>query len=396
MKYITLIGDGMADYPLADLGNKTVLQAANTPNMDFVAATGRCGVTKTIPDEMPAGSDIAILSILGYDPQKYYTGRGPLEALGRGVELKSGDIAFRCNLVTVSGERLVDYSAGHISSEEARMLIEELNERLPDVEIHAGVSYRHIFVARRDAFNGKVPKCTPPHDMLGENFHAHLPEDEMLKQLILKSKEILEAHEVNKKRERHGKRKANMIWLWGGGVRPELPSFEEKYGVSGSVISAVDLIRGIGRALGLDVVEVPGVTGYLDTNYEGKAEYALRSLQRRDFVLVHVEAPDEAAHEGDVAAKIVAIENFDEKVVGNVLAGLPNLGTARILLMPDHYTPVSVRTHTREPVPFAIAELPSGGKSDSVKNFDEFSARNGALGEIPVEKLMKVLINEGL
>ena len=391
MKYITLIGDGMADYRIAELGNKTALQAASTPNMDFIAATGRCGVTRTIPDEMPAGSDIAILSILGYDPRKYYTGRGPLEALGRGVELDGKDIAFRCNLVTVSGERLVDYSAGHISSEEARVLIEELNERLPDVEIYAGVGYRHILVLR-DAFDGEIPKCTPPHDMLGENFHTHLPENEALKQLILKSREILETHEINKKREKEGKQKANMIWLWGGGVKPELPSFKEKYGVHGSVISAVDLIKGIGRALGLVIVDVPGATGYLDTNYEGKARYALKSLQRNDFVLVHVEAPDEAAHEGDVAAKIRAIEDFDEKVVGNVLAGVPDLGAARILVMPDHYTPVSVRTHTKEPVPFAIAELPSGDEGDSVKSFDEFSARKGAFGNTPVEELMKMLI----
>ncbi len=388
MKYIVLVGDGMADYAVPELDNLTPLEAANIPNMDFIAKHGRCGVAKTVPDSMPAGSDVANLSILGYDPAKYYSGRGPLEAGSIGIELEKDDIAFRCNLITEKEGAIVDYSAGHISSEEARILIEALAGEL-DAKLYAGVSYRHLLVMKL----GEKAVCTPPHDIVGQQVDDFLPKGEgsgVLINFIRASKPILEKHEINMKRKKDGKNMANLIWLWGQGKAPNMPLFEELYRASGSIISAVDLLKGIGKYAGLDIINVPGATGYLDTNFAGKAAYALDSLKDHDFVMVHVEAPDEAAHMGNIEAKIKAIEDFDEKVVGGMLNELAAFGEYRILVLPDHFTPVSVRTHTREPVPFAIYS--STESADYVKKFDESAAKEGVFGFLEGHRLMGLMM----
>ncbi|MCX9014103.1 MAG: cofactor-independent phosphoglycerate mutase [Candidatus Methanoperedens sp.] len=390
MKYIVLIGDGMADYPIDELGNLTPLQAANTPNMDFIAKHGRCGAARTVPDDMPAGSDVANLSILGYDPVKYYSGRGPLEAASMGISLEKDDVAFRCNLITEKDGLLADYSAGHISNEEARILIEAVDNELGNgCKFHAGISYRHLLVMKQ----GEKAECIAPHDVMGQPVESVLPcgdASEMLRELIRKSKPVLEAHDVNTKRKENGKNPANLIWPWGQGKAPMMPLFKETYGVSGSIISAVDLLKGIGKYAGLQVINVPGATGYLDTNFSGKAAYALESLKERDFVAVHVEAPDEAGHMGDIDAKIKAIEDFDEKVVGGMLNELGGFGDFRILVLPDHYTPISVKTHTREPVPFAIYS--STESADYVERFDEDSTKEGVFGEVIGHNLMGMLM----
>ena len=390
MKYIVLVGDGMADYPIPELGGLTPLQAANIPNMDFIAKHGRNGVAKTVPDSMTPGSDVANLSIMGYDPVKYYSGRGPLEAGSIGVTLEKDDIAFRCNLITEKDGILADYSAGHISSDEARILIETVDRELGNsCKFHAGVSYRHLLVMKE----GEKSVCTPPHDVVGQSIEDVLPRGEnskILIDLIRASKTILENNEINKKRRKNGKNIANLIWPWGQGRAPNMPVFKKMFGISGSIISAVDLLKGIGKYAGLNIINVPGATGYLDTNFSGKADYALRSLKERDFILVHVEAPDEAGHMGNLEAKMKAIEDFDEKVVGGMLNELGGFGDYRILILPDHPTPISLRTHTREPVPFAIYS--STESADYVERFDESAAKEGVFGLVEGHSLLKMMI----
>ncbi len=406
MKYVILIGDGMADYPIPERDNKTALQIASTPNLDFIAVEGMCGVVKTIPEGMAAGSDIATLSIIGYDPAKYYTGRGPLEAEGMNVPLNNEDIAFRCNFITVNEGEVADYSGGHITNDEAEGLIKALNEELRvegvgqeegwQIKFYPGMSYRNVLVLksefkakdyefeRREEIGG-----APPHDIIGARVEDELPKEAILRNIVLASREILEKHEINVKRMAENKNKANMVWLWSGGRKPSMPAFSEMYGVNGSVISGVYLVKGVGRCMDLDVIDVPGATGYIDTNYAGKAEYALRSLKEHDFVLVHVEAPDEAGHLGDIDLKVRAIEDFDALVVGKVLRGLEDEFADtddgyKILVMPDHYTPVSLKTHIKEPVPFAIyyskARAQSKEEGGKEGGFDETSARKGGLG----------------
>lgn len=390
MKYVLLIGDGMADYPQPEQGNKTALQLARKPNLDLVARQGTCGLVQTIPEGMPAGSDIATLSILGYDPARYYTGRGPLEAMAMRMPLHSGDIAFRCNLITEHDGRLVDFSGGHVSTAEARVLLAALNSELQgrmaahgwDLTFYPGVSYRNILIlnARSKGYaftKDKEIGGPPPHDIVGARLQDHLPAEAILRELILASKAVLDAHEVNRQRAARNERKANMVWLWSGGQKPALPLFRTLYGVQGSVISGVDLIKGIGRCVDLEEIAVPGATGYFDTNYAGKAAYALHSLEEKEFVLVHVEAPDEAGHLHDLGLKVKAIEEFDALVVGTVLKGLRDRFSAegyRLLVMPDHYTPVSVGTHTREPVPFAIYDSRLSPDHEIAGGFDEQSA----------------------
>lgn len=407
MKYVILIGDGMADYPIPERDNKTALQIASTPNLDFIATAGMCGMVKTIPEGLGAGSDIAILSILGYDPAKYYTGRGPLEATGMNISLNRGDIAFRCNLVTEKGGRIEDYSGGHITNAEAKELIDALNrgfrgeaeEKGWQIEFYPGMSYRNVLVLKSKSKNYKFERKkeiggAPPHDIIGARVEDELPKEEVLRNIVLTSREMLEKHEINVGRAMENKRKANMVWLWSGGMKPTMPEFSETYGVSGSVISGVYLIKGVGRCMGLDVIDVPGATGYIDTNYAGKAEYALRSLKDKDFVLVHVEAPDEAGHLGDIDMKVKAIEDFDALVVGKMLRGLEDKFADtdeeyKILVMPDHHTPVSLKTHTKEPVPFAISQSQAQSKREGGRGvkerrkeggFDEASARKSNLG----------------
>ncbi len=382
MKYAILVGDGMYDYPLKELGGKTPLGAANIPHMDFMAREGICGIVKTIPPHMSAGSDVANLSILGYDPVKYYTGRGPLEAANLGVELTDKDYAFRCNLITESDGILVDYSAGHISNKEAKALIKFIDQKLSNeyIKFYPGTSYRNLMKITVEEGNF-TPHCKAPHDIMGKKINQNLPTGKgakLLIDLMAKAKQLLLNHEINQVRVDLQENPANMIWLWGQGKVPKLEKFFKKFGLTGSIISAVDLIKGIGKTIGLEVIEVPGATGYYDTDYRAKAEYALRALETKDFVFVHVEAPDEAGHSGDLRAKISAIENFDSKVVGKIFEGLKSRGEEfRILVLPDHATPISLKTHTDDPVCFAI--YGSGISKDSIEAFSEKCAKESSL-----------------
>jgi len=387
MKYLLIIGDGMADYPVEALNGKTPLQVANKPNMDELASNGRNGILRTIPEDMGAGSDVANLSILGYDPEKWYTGRGPLEAATRGIHLAKDDIAFRCNLITEENDVLMDYSAGHITSDEARELMKAVEDNFGkpnEIDFHAGVSYRNLLVFRNGSYSDDV-LCTPPHDALGVKISETLPRAKTqaaeftvatLKRMIFDSKEILEEHPVNINRAGLGKRPGNMIWPWGQGKKPSMPTLQERYGISGAVISAVDVVKGVGIYAGMEVVNVPGATGFYDTNYEGKADYALEALKKYDMVLIHVEAPDEAGHSGDHEQKIRTLEDLDRRLIGRLLEGLDQECT--IAVLPDHATPIRVRTHTRDPVPFTICSPLI--EADEVKCFDEVSARKGGFG----------------
>lgn len=375
MKYAILIGDGMADYPIPELEFKSILEAVDTTYMDELAGIGQEGITRNIPETLPAGSDVAALSLLGYDPEKYYTGRAPLEAASIGVELHEDETAFRLNMVNVKNAVMVDYSAGHITTEEATALVQYLDEELGSekVKFYPGVSYRHLAVIKGDY--DKL-KTTPPHDITGQSIKSYLPSgpgQELIQQLMFDSVPILEKHSVNCKREDSGKKPGNMIWLWGQGKKPQLPSFQDKFALTGSVISAVNLIKGLGKCAGLEVLNVPGATGFIDTNYRGKAEYALRALEKHDFVFVHVEAPDEAGHIGDIQMKKKAVEDFDREVVGRISQGIRKFPEWRILVLPDHPTPVSVRTHTHEPVPFVVAG--SDIEASGVKKFDELTVK---------------------
>jgi 2,3-bisphosphoglycerate-independent phosphoglycerate mutase len=396
MKYAVLIGDGMADFPMDEFGGKTVLQKANTPNMDYITKNGRAGLARTVPDGMPPGSDVANMSILGYDPKKYYSGRAPLEAASMGIPLNDGDVAFRCNLITITDGIIADYSAGHITSEEAKTLIEAVDSRIgtEKIRFYPGISYRHLMVASGDV--GIDAECTPPHDVIGEAKSEYMPkgkDSELLCELTDASRTILETHPVNSERVKAGKNPANYIWLWGQGYAPSFIEFEQLYGMSGSIISAVDLLKGIGIYAGLDVIDVPGATGYLDTNYSGKAEYAIESLKDHDFVFVHVEAPDEAGHMGDVDAKIQAIEDFDKLVVGRILEyARESDEDFTILVLPDHPTPISLKTHTSDPVPFAIYST-ADKDPDSAAAFDEESAKQGSFGTVYAADLVQILID---
>jgi 2,3-bisphosphoglycerate-independent phosphoglycerate mutase len=362
MKYAVIIGDGMADRPMDELGGLTVLQKADVSNMDWLVRKGTAGMVRTIPAGLPAGSDVANLSIMGYDPVQYYTGRAPLEAVSMGIEMTADDAAYRCNLVTLSSNggfrtEMLDHSSGHISSEEGRELIEAVNGALgkDDIVFYPGVSYRHVMIWRMGSVKAE---CTPPHDILEKPIEGYLPSGDggaFLRDLMQRSKAVLMNHPVNEKRRSEGKRTADSIWLWGQGRRPLVPTYREKYGITGSLISAVDLTKGLGRCAGLEIIDVPGATGWIDTNYSGKAEFALKALEHKDFVYVHVEAPDEAGHSGSLEHKVMAIEDLDSKLIGPVLAGMKErFGEFRMLVMPDHATPLKARTHTAEPVPFVI------------------------------------------
>jgi len=393
MKYAILVPDGMSDYPLEALEQKTPLEVAKTPNMDLIANQGIIGRVKTIPEGLTPGSDVANLAILGYDPKKNFPGRGPLEAANLGIKLEENDSVLRCNLVTVFDNKMVDYSSGHIKSLEAEKLIKSLTQNLSNehIKFYPGVSYRHILVIKNSAkLDFKDLRTTPPHDILGKEISKYLPKGksaDFLTKLMKDSVKLLESHEINTVRLDLKENPANMIWLWGYGQKVNLPSFKEKYGLTGGVISAVDLIKGIGKSIGLESVNVTGATGYYDTNYEGKAEAAIRILKKHDFVYVHVEAPDEAGHNGDLKEKILAIERFDQFIVGPILHYLETQGDFRILVLPDHPTPIALRTHASDPVPFAMK-----GKNiihSATKKFCEIEA--GASDKIfnSGEELMK-------
>lgn len=398
MKYIVLVGDGMADYPLDELFGKTPLEAAKTPNMDLAAKGGCVGIVKTIPDGFSPGSDVANLSILGYDPKTYYRGRGPLEAANLGVEIGDDEVAFRCNLITSFDDIMVDYSAGHITTKEAAVLIENLDKKLGGerVRFYPGTSYRHLLVVKdKNLQDGLInTACTPPHDITGKPIKQNLPKGkaaQFLIDLTERSKELLEGQEINKVRVDLKENPANMIWLWGQGTNPSMPTFGEKYKIKGSLISAVDLLKGIARLIGLNVIDVPGATGYYDTNYLGKAQYGIRSLKERDFIFIHIEAPDEAGHNGDVRAKMAAIENFDKYVVGTVLEEMRRHKDWRLLLLPDHTTPVSLKTHTAEPVLFAL--YGKGIEQDNIDEFNELAAQKTGFKFEDASLLMGHFIN---
>ncbi len=348
MKYFILLCDGAADEPLKELGGKTPLEYAHTENMDRIAG-GFTGKVRNVPEGMEPASDIANMSILGYDPKKYYTGRAPLELAARNIPLKENDVAYRCNFVTIENEVMKDYSAGHLSTEESERLIAVLNNSTdPGWQFFSGVGYRNLLVWE----NGEVIPTTPPHNISGKHILPFLPKGKLL-MVMKKMHPILENHPVNLRRREKGLNEANYIWLWGGGKKPSLPSFREKFKKTGAMISAVDLMKGIARLIGFKVIDVKGATAFIDTNYKGKVEAAFKALEEVDLSFIHVEAPDEAGHLGDVELKIRAIELFDKEVVKRVL-DFSQDREVKILLLPDHPTPITLRTHTADPVPFAI------------------------------------------
>ena len=386
MKYAILVGDGMSDYPIKDLGDKTPLEVAKIPNINEITKKGMVGLVKTVPYGMKPASDVANLSIMGYDPKIYYTGRGPLEAANIGIEIAEDEIAFRCNLVTANNDIMADYSAGHISDKESGTLMEFLDKKLGSdkIKFYHGKSYRNLVVIKtrsRDDLNGLIKtSCTPPHDITGKPISKYLPKGKgsnFLLKLEQDSRALLEKHDINRVRVDLKENPANMIWLWGQGTNPNMPSFKGMFGIDGSVISAVDLVNGIGKLVGLEIIKVPGVTGYYDTNYQGKGEYAVNSLKEKDFIFVHVEAPDEAGHNGDVRAKITAIENFDKHVVGAVWKFLKQTDSYRIMVLSDHATPVALRTHVSDPAPFVMA-----GNGVGHNGFPVYNESNAKLSKV--------------
>ena len=397
MKVIILLGDGMSDETYSELGDKSPLQAANTPNMDFMAQHGKVGLAHTVPEGLPPGSDVANLSVFGYDPRSCYTGRSPLEAVSMGVELGPDDVAFRMNLVTLRPHGIKmymeDFSAGHISTPESREILSTLQTEIgsSEFEFHAGVGYRHLMVWRggKDSMTS-----TPPHDITNQSVLDYLPQGEGADRLIYimnMAQMVLHDHPVNKKRKADNLLAANSIWLWGHGKTPKIAPFREKFGLSGAVISAVDLIKGIGVCAGLDVINVEGATGYIDTDYVGKARAALAALEGHDFVYLHVEAPDEASHSGRMDHKIQAIEDFDSKVVGTVMEGIKKFGDYAVLCCPDHPTPVRLMTHTSDAVPFIIYR---GGDAagNGAASYDEAQAKATGLVVAEGHNLMKMLL----
>lgn len=402
MKYVVILGDGMADYPQPSLNGKTPLMIAKKPNIDYLAKHGEVGLCRTVPCGMKPGSDVANLSVLGYDPHDCYTGRSPLEAASIGIQLKSTDVTARANLVTVTDEEIyadktmVDYSAGEISTEEAKELIEYLAKEInSDVyKLYAGISYRHCLVID----NGKVAgDFTPPHDITGKPVKDHLPTSQEGKKLLAimeKSYNLLKDHPVNKKRIQEGKRPANSLWFWGEGTKPKLQSFKERFGLNGGIISAVDLLKGIGKLADMKVIEVDGATGNYDTNFSGKAEACLDALKNGlDFVYIHIEAPDECGHHGDAKNKIYSIEQIDQKVVKRVIDGLKEMGEDfAVLVCPDHPTPISTMTHCSDPIPYIIYKS-NAPESSKVLGYDESQAKStGNFIEVGY-KLMQKLIN---
>ena len=356
-KYAIIIPDGAADEPLEQFDNKTVLEAAQTPNMDKVSTLGRQGLVRTIPADMEAGSDIAQMSLLGYDPRRYYTGRAPIEAVARNIKLSLDDWVFRCNLITIADGQMADHSAGHISTAEAGKLIKELDEQLGNKQIrfHTGVSYRHLVVFKGLDFDIQT---YPPHDHIGTAIDKILPRGkgaELLIDLMARSQQLFTNHDINKVRKDLGENQVSSIWLWGQGKRARMERFQKRFGLKGVTIAAVDLVKGLSKLIGFDLINVPGATGFIDTNYQGKASAAIKALDKYDIVFVHIEAPDEASHSGNAEMKKKAIEQIDKYIVGPVLEALQGYESWRILLMPDHPTPVRSCAHSSEPVPFAMA-----------------------------------------
>ena len=401
MKYVVLLGDGMADYPTSMLGGKTPLQCAFTPFLDQIAAEGTLGLVDTIPAGFTPGSDVANLSVLGYDPAQTYTGRGPLEAASMGIVLGPNDIAYRCNLVTIGQKDtpeafMDDFTAGHISTKEAREIILFINKQIgsSQFQFFPGVGYRHLFVWR---YADSSPATTPPHDISGKAIAPYLPHGECAEELnsiVQKAGEILRSHPINIQRQSIGKKQANSIWLWGQGKKPQVVPLTQKYNFKGGMISAVDLLKGIGIIAGLKVISVEGATGYIDTNYEGKARAALDALKFMDFIFVHLEAPDEMGHEGNAAGKIQAIELFDEKIVGPILNNVGSFGDYRILVLSDHPTPLDLKTHAGDPSPFAVLSSHKDENKAAGLPFNEIAARESSILISPGHLLMEKFIQD--
>ena len=402
MKHIIILGDGMADWHNEELGGKTLLQYANTPYMDLLAKNGRTGMLSTVPEGFHPGSEVANSSILGYDQYKVYEGRGPLEAASIGVELSDDDLAIRCNLICIEGDHIKNHSAGHLTTAEADVLIKFLQERLgsDSVHFHTGIQYRHLLVIKG---GDKRIHCTPPHDVPGQLFSpllvkAEVPEAQptadLINRLILESQRLLATHPLNLQRMAQGKDPANSIWPWAGGYRPKMEPLSVTYPQikKGAVITAVDLIRGIGRYAGLRTIEVEGATGMADTNYEGKAQAAIDALRTDDFVYLHIEASDEAGHDGNMQLKLQTIEDLDRRVVGPIYEAVKDWKEpVAIAVLPDHPTPVHHRTHTNEPIPFLI--YAPGLTPDSVQTFDEDACQQGAYGLLHKDEFMKALMD---
>ena len=398
MKYIVVLGDGMADEPIAELGGKTPLEYASTPAMDVIAPKSEVGLAHTIPEGMNPGSDTANLAVLGYDPKQYYTGRSPLEALSIGVPMKDTDIALRCNIVTLSNDNLpyekktiIDHSSSEISTEDAAVLVEALKKEFDNdiYKLYVGTSYRHLTIWD----GGKVLELTPPHDVLGREIGEYLPKDKKLREMMERSYEILNNHPLNIKRAENGLNKANSAWFWGAGTRPALDSFEGKFGKKGAMISAVDLLKGIAVGADMANINVDGADGTLETNWEGKADAAIKALLEdgMDFVYIHMEAPDEMGHQGSMERKIKAIEYVDSRVLAPVLRKMDASGEDyRVLVMPDHPTPVSCRTHTSDPVPYMLYDSREDKKADWLYN--EKDAKAGGIEVMQGYTLMGKLL----
>lgn len=401
MKYVVLLGDGMADYPTNKLGGKTPLQCAFTPHLDQIAAEGTLGLVDTIPAGLTPGSDVANLSVLGYDPLETYTGRGPLEAASMGISLGPNDVAYRCNLVTIGQKDtddafMEDFTAGHISTKEAKEIIIDINNKLGSAQFQffSGVGYRHLFVWRNAAAS---PETVPPHDITGKHIAAYLPQGnfaEEVNSIMQRAGDILKNHRINIDRQNSGKKPANSIWLWGQGKTPQIIPLTQKYNLKGGMISAVDLLNGIGVFAGLKIIRVNGATGYIDTNYEGKAKAALDALKFMDFIFIHLEAPDEMGHEGNAKGKIQAIESFDEKIAGTILNNIGVFNDYRILVLSDHPTPLDLKTHASDPSPFAV--LSSRKEENRVTGlpFNENAAKESGLLVFPGHLLMGKFIKD--
>ncbi len=401
MKYIVLLGDGMADYSSQMLGGKTPLECALTPFLDQIAAQGTLGLVDTIPQGFTPGSDVANLSVLGYNPAETYTGRGPLEAASMGINLSPNDIAYRCNLVSIGAKDtdqafMDDFTAGHISSVEAREIILDLNKRLnsSQYQFYPGVGYRHLLVWHNATGS---PQTTPPHDIPGKEIARYLPAGDCagdIHDLMQQAAEVLKDHPVNARRLAEGKKQANSIWLWGQGKKPQIVPLTQKYDLKGGMISAVDLLNGLGINAGLKPLHVEGVTGYIDTNYEGKANMALDALRFMDFVFLHLEAPDEMGHEGNAKGKIQAIELFDEKIVGPIMNNIGKMGEYRILVLSDHPTPLDLKTHVGDPSPFAVLSSRKEENLGAGRPFTEAAARDSGIFVSPGYLLMDKFIRD--
>ncbi|OGC06446.1 cofactor-independent phosphoglycerate mutase [candidate division WOR-1 bacterium RIFOXYA2_FULL_36_21] len=399
MKYLILIGDGMSDLPLKELNFKTPLETAKTPNMDFLAKNGMCGWVSNVPKDISPGSDVAAMSIFGYDPKKYYTGRGPLEAASLGVKLKESDIAFRCNLVTIKDGLMESFTADHISTEEARKILTTLNQKMghKGIRFYTGLSYRHLLVINPTVGNfvENLPKldCTPPHDITGKKVELYLPQgpgEHLIKSLMKESIMHLLEHKVNITRIENGKKPATMIWLWGQGKKPQMQLFKKEYNKSAAVITAVHLLKGLGKIIGAEIPYVKGATGFIDTNYKGKADAALKMIKRHDVVFVHVEAPDECGHMGDIKRKIKAIEDFDEKIVGYLLKSIKNrIKDFKIMVLPDHPTPIKLMTHTSDPVPFVIYNNVQNTGNKTITKYNEKELKKSKIKIDSGHKLLK-------